>query len=73
MRKPDSPASGFKSVSVTVITAFAAGFPAMVTRPLIVAVRGRLSRCGVCALDWQTAIRSNIGKIEKRVSEPGFI
>jgi hypothetical protein len=51
MRRPDSPASGLKSVSVAVITAFAAGFPAMVTRPLIEAVRGRLSRCGACALD----------------------
>jgi hypothetical protein len=30
-----------------VTTAFTAGFPAIVTRPLIEAVRGRLSRCGV--------------------------
>src|SRR5215813_5767146 len=29
---------------------FTAGLPAMVTRPLTEAVRGRLSRCGVCAL-----------------------
>jgi hypothetical protein len=73
MRRPDSPASGLKSVSMTVITAFAAGFPAMVTRPPIEAVRGRLSRCGACALDWPAVSRSNIGKIEKRVSGPGFI
>src|SRR5262245_20740446 len=72
MRRPDSPASGFKFVSTTAITAFAAGFPAMVTRPAIEAARRRLSRAGVCALDWLTAIRSNIDNAENRLSRPGF-
>src|SRR5262245_34242466 len=62
-----------ESVSMTVITAFAAGLPAIVTRPLIEAVRERFSRCCVCALDWLTAARSNIERVEKRLSRLGFI
>src|SRR5262245_16387948 len=50
-----------------------AGEPPTVTRPLIEAVRGRLSRCGVCALDWLTATRSDIDRVEKRLSGLGFI
>src|SRR5262249_25518625 len=69
---PTTP-SDFKSVSVMVSAAFTAGFPAMVTRPLIEAVRGRLSRCGVCAFDWLTAIRSDIDRVERRSSRLGFI
>src|SRR5262245_55516328 len=69
MRRSDSPEPGFKSVSTTVITAFAAGFPAMVTRPLTEAVRGRLSRCGVCALATvKTARRTVERKIRNRVN-----
>jgi len=45
----------------------------MVTRPPIEAVRGRLSRCGVCAFDWLTAIRSDIDRVEKRLSRLGII
>src|SRR5262245_11439110 len=73
MGASEEPASGFKSVSATVTTAFTAGSPAIVTRPLIEAVRGRLSRCGVCALDWPATIRSNIDKVEKRLGGFGFI
>src|SRR5262245_11552379 len=73
MRGPDSPASDFKSISATVITAFAAGFPAMVTRPPIEAVRGRTSRWGACALDCAAAIRSDIDEIEKRLSRLRFM
>jgi hypothetical protein len=49
----------------------------MVTRPLIEAVRGRLSRCGVCApaheTDWLNANRSNVDEIEKRLSRDNFM
>jgi hypothetical protein len=70
MGASEEPASGFKSVSATVTTAFTAGSPPIVTRPLIEAVRGRLSRCCVCAAaEWLNAIRSNIGEIEKSLSE----
>src|SRR5262249_15434004 len=77
MGASEEPASGFKSVSATVTTAFTAGSPPIVTRPLIEAVRGRLSRCGVCApaheADWLNATRSNIDRVEKRLSGLGFI
>src|SRR5215468_809729 len=69
MRRSDSPAPGFKSVSTRVITAFAAGLPAMVTRPLTEAVRGRLSPCGVCALATAKTWRENIDRnIRNRVN-----
>ena len=60
------------STSAIITIAFAAGAPSMVTRPLIEAVRGRSLRCGVCALDWLTITRSNIGKAEQRLSRTDF-
>src|SRR5262249_25299954 len=44
--------------------AFAAGALPTVTRPPIEAVRGRLSRCGVCAL---AMVKTTRGVIERRI------
>jgi hypothetical protein len=68
-----SAVSGSPSILSRVITAFTAGFPAMAARPPIEAARGRESRCGACALDWLSAARSHIDKIEKNLSWQGFI
>src|SRR5262245_22931275 len=72
---PEPPDGG--STSVTITKAFAAGAPPTVTRPPIEAVRGRLSRCGVCApahkTDWLNATRSNIDRAEMKLSGRRFI
>src|SRR5262245_38479764 len=52
------------STSATITRAFAAGAPPTVTRPPIDAVRGRLSRCGVCAFATE--------KVKKRTIERGI-